>query len=191
MRVTGDTMRTTGKLAIYTLIAAVAAPAFAGVVPAVKNSRRILQSLVVATGVPATHPPIAAYYGGASSRLPRFGQASEVNAPMMLTFATLASLFCQEFIRRDADLPPAQRRAHSLIDFTRGPDAMTVAVRERTIEEYAELFFGRGPSAVERLLFLEEMDQLGAGQAPAPQLTRDILLATCTTVASSVDSLTY
>jgi hypothetical protein len=177
-------------LALFLSLAAPAAWA-AGVQPAIKNFRQIFQSLVAATGIPGTTGDIASYYADAQTRLPRNGVVGEVSAPMMLSFTALSSLFCRDMIQADRAKAPSSRRAHKKVDFTKGQDAFTPAIRENVIEEYAGLFWGRSPSAIETLLVLELIDEVGAGELPAAAVLDQMLLLACTSVASSVDGLTF
>lgn len=163
----------------------------AGTEPAIKNFRQIFQSMRVATGISGDSQAISSFWAESQGRLPRNGEVGEVNTPALLTFQSLAALFCKEMIDKDMSLPAAQRQAHRQVDFRLLPTAYSLAVRESVIEEYSAMFLGRSPDAVERILMLESMERLAESLPSVAASTGQYFLLSCTLVGSSVDSLTF
>lgn len=157
---------------------------------AIKNFREIYQSLIVATGVTPDADLIAAY-SGVRDGLPKFGNVDEFSAPMVMAVTQLASLFCNAMITSDAGLAdPSQRRAHKGVDFTKGMEAMTPAIRTSVLHSYTELYWQRDPTPDELKLLLSYMDTVSGADPKTTQGTTNALLLTCTLVSSSLDFLT-
>lgn len=157
---------------------------------AVKNFRQIFESLKVVTGISNPPADIVGYYQKNQAILPVAGKVTEVSGNMLRAFAGLTGLFCKSLIANDATLPSDQRQAHSQVDFTAAPAAMTADIRTSVINDYALMFWSRDPSSTEITTLLTAMSQAEkALPAGVPASTKSVLLGACTAAGSSIDAL--
>jgi hypothetical protein len=165
------------------------APAAQAATVGVKNFREVAQFFTDTTHVDPNDPVAAAQVASSASRLPKTGVVDEVTSAGLLTFTALAGVYCQELIASDAKLELPKRRAHKKVDFTHGPSALTPDVQQSVIEEYAGLYWMRSPSEVEKSAMLTLFQQATDPSQDTPDQTQLVLLAVCTSAASSLDSL--
>ena len=155
---------------------------------AIKNFREIFESLIKATGVTPTQTHITAYQQ-VRDALPKFGEIEEYTPAMSLGVLKLSGHFCKSLIAEDAAKPPVQRRAHKEVDFQKPPKEMSESIRMSVIHSYAGLFWQATPASNEVLRLLNLMEKLAASASVTSQGTKDVLLMTCTAVASAVEFL--
>jgi hypothetical protein len=156
---------------------------------AVKNFRQIFQSLAVSTGISPQDREIGDYYAQSYSRLPQRGDVDEIGSSGLLTTTALSGMFCGKMVVADSKLASGVRRAHSAVDFTKGPTALEADVQVKVIEAYFGLFLSRSPSMEEVGIVKEAFAELISNTENKPEGTLAVLTGACTSVASALDSL--
>jgi hypothetical protein len=183
-------MRTVQKFVFFTLVALFIAlsPKDAEAV-SLKNFRELAAFYSAATGIPLSDPKVAAAYQNAKSRLPKAGTVDEFSSPAVLGAIELSGVFCTQFITAEAAAPAANRRAHQQIDFTKAPNALADADVMSAVHAYAKLFWLRDVRADEDTLLQTTVTHMKAASTNNPAGTKQMFLAMCTQVATSIDAL--
>jgi hypothetical protein len=154
-----------------------------------KNFRELAAFYSSATGIAMTEPRVAAAYLNVKSRLPKAGTVDEFSSPSVLGAVELSSAFCGAFISVEAAAQPANRRAHQTVDFTKSPRVLVDGDIMAAIKNYARLFWQRELKADEDKVLLASVTRLKALSTDNAAGTRQLFLATCTQVATSLDAL--
>jgi hypothetical protein len=154
-----------------------------------KNFRELAAFYSAATGVPMTDTGVQTAYTNVKSRLPKAGTVDEFASPTVLAAIELSGAFCTSFINAEAALPAAKRRAHATIDFTKSPRVLANTDVLTTVHAYAKLFWLRDVTAAEDTLFNGTITTLKAASTDNVAGNKQLFLALCTQVATSLDAL--
>jgi hypothetical protein len=155
----------------------------------IKNFREIFESLSVASGVTADTATMSAY-NSFKPVLPKFGNPEEYSAAMQIAVIRLAGYFCRSLITQDAaKTDPVLRRAHKSVNFSAGPVGLSEIVRKDVLSNYAKLYWQRDLSTTELKSMQNMADALIARAPTTTTGTRNVCLAMCTAVASSLEFL--
>ena len=163
---------------------------FADVAVGVKNFRQLFDSYVVITGVNALDTEVQQTYQATMTRLPKDSDVEQLTTPMVLGVASLGGVFCKKMIANDAaKTDVTTRRAHTKVDFTKGPADLSDEIKKSVITEYAGLFWQRTPTDEEQAALLEVFSGAATGTVGTPAETTAVLRATCASVASSLNTI--
>ena len=156
---------------------------------AVRNFRETQALYSGVTGVPPNNASVSSYYNSAKTRLPSDGNVETLSPANLLANAALAGVYCTEFIKADALVPPTDRRAHTLIDFSMDQDSLSQAAMHDVVGKYANLFWRRTIEQDESQTVEAAMIESAQGRPKSAQELKNLLLVGCTIVASSFDAI--
>ncbi len=118
-----------------------------------------------------------------------------VTSPMLIAVTNLSSVFCNETVTRERNLPASQRRLFSDIDFTKSINDVSTQNFQGAAQKMSQAFWGRSPSSVELQILSEGKAEffsaLTAQEASATASSRNLMLFTCTAMLSSFDSYQF
>lgn len=175
------------SIAVASMLSGTAAQAEIGI----KNFRQIIQSFSSLTAVPLTDTDVKATIDETQSRLPKFGRPDEVNSAMLLAMTSLSGIFCQKMIQSDSVKTVDQRRVHKMVDFTKIPSTYNDDARKAIMEEYAQLFWGRSASEMEKTALIKTFQDMQTSAGDTVDGLKKALKATCTVVGSSQEFFMY
>lgn len=154
-----------------------------------KNGRQLTMSLSLLTEIGIANPAISSYYRNAQTRFSTDGRVESLSASSLLTSTAIASLFCDRLLRNEVTLPPERRRFFKDVNLFSGISKFSTMQRRHVIQIQSGMFWQRLATEEEVMILLGMMEEVGQGETSKKTLY-EVLLSTCTVMASSVEALT-
>ena len=162
---------------------------------ALLSYEQVFKSMVSVTGVPANNGAINQEFDRRSSLFASSYDLKNVNPPMLMGIANLASVFCNQTLNTEVGAASTARKFFTDVDFNRNVASFTDPILVSSAEKMALSFWGRNLSADEISLLknskAEFLADYTATELNATASSRNLALYTCTAMLASNDSYTF
>lgn len=153
----------------------------------------VVPAMSAVTGIPISNNNVRNYYYASITRMSVDGSGTAVSSALLATYTTMASVFCWELDNQEAG---GTKNIFAALDFSKGTDQLTPAVRTALLNKLTQQFWGRLPTATEATTFNTMLDEVSAALATVGgnynnnyEKTKMIALSSCTAILSSLEFL--
>jgi hypothetical protein len=163
---------------------------------ALLSAEQTLSSMMKVTNVTTLSPALKAEYKGRYGALAAGNDLSMANGPLMLGSTSLAGEICNSLLIQEKAMTDVTSRSFfGSIDFTTGVSGLEDNGLNTSIRGMARSFWGRNET-LEELTLLQEfrtdfINALTETDKTKPVAIRNLVLATCAAMLSSVDAISY
>jgi len=157
---------------------------------AMRNFRQLEENLYKVMAIPLTGFPLVGIVQSVRVRLPDDGVATKVSGSSLLSTAVLVSAFCERMVFHEVTLAPNKRKFLQNVNIFGSVQEFSEPARTDFTQRLARAFWQRNPTEDEVRTVVDMMGDIEKGATNKTQLLVDVLLAGCTAVGSSLDSLT-
>lgn len=162
---------------------------------ALLSYEQVFKSMASVTGVPLNNGAVNNEFNQRSGLFAANFDVKNVNSPMLMGIANLASVFCNQMLNTEASAQDANRKFFNGVNFNAGVNSYSQSLYESSLNKMALSFWGRSPSSVElnnlnagRTEFLADYTTAEINNSAS---TRNLALYACTAMLSSSDSYTF
>jgi hypothetical protein len=158
---------------------------------AIRTGNQLVRSMSAVTGIDVTDPDVRRYYAMVAARLSSDGNALGVGSSMLLADTSLAGVFCQKLLAKEAAMASGQRKFFGAVDFTQDTTALSTSARDAVFQQLGHVFLRRQLSADEMTTMANSFDEVvsaltAAGLVGGAQ-TQAALLASCVGVLGNLE----
>ena len=151
----------------------------------VATSEEIFNSMISVTGIGQPSATTTSRYNTWHGLFSESGDADSVNAPMWLGVLNLSGEVCNDLITKEKALTASSRRIFNLVDFTKGPIALTGSIEDDVIRRLARSAWARNETPDEATAI---KTALGIFSGTATTDTSRAMLMTCSAMLASLET---
>lgn len=162
---------------------------------ALLSSEQILKSMASVTGVPLSNGAVNNEYNQRSGLFAANYELKNVNSPMLMGIANLASVFCNQALTTEAALADGNRKFFNGVNFNVGASSYSDAAFQRSMSTLGLAFWGREITSKELGILTQGkadfLSEYTTAELANSASTRNLALYSCTAMLASPDSYTF
>lgn len=159
----------------------------------VQSSEQLIRSLASVTGVEYTNT-VLNEYNARKALMSSDYTLESVTAPMLISVSNLSSQFCNELVKKEANLTMPNRNYFKSVDLNKGVSEFKDEHFNDVLNTLGNKFWGRELSSEERTILgdlrQEFITAIPEASRNSSTQTRNLIVSICTSMLSAFDFIT-